>query len=106
MRYAVVALSALALVLTVQSLGRAEPPAGAPRWEYRRCCHLDDPAAFEALFPEAKGMQAAARKQIETLGIEIVPTERFRQFLAAAGADGWELICVYEKSWVFKRPLK
>ena len=105
MRYAVILLASIVLVLGSQALGRADAPAGVPRWEYRLVSVVGGPE----FAPIQKAMPVETAMLLEMLkksGHELVDEGEFRKFLTDAGAAGWDLFKHEERFWIFKRPLK
>jgi hypothetical protein len=75
----------LCLALTFPSAARSDQPQGGPRWEYH---HVDAGAFLESRTTERRTAE-----------------ERIEAGLNRLGAEGWELIIVSGRSYIFKRPL-
>ena len=101
MKYAALLLAALVLVLGLQPFGRAEPPLGVQRWEYKQWLVNIAHVELSELPDPAAGL-----KRLDELGIQFVEADQFKRYLTEAGAEGWELASVEGNHWIFKRPVK
>ena len=81
-KYPVVILAALVLVLGTVALGRADAPAGVPRWEYRLVAVVGP--EVEGVRKEMEGLMAAADEHMRKLGYETVEYREVRKFLTEA----------------------
>jgi hypothetical protein len=110
MKYVVTFFAALALVLLAHSVGRADAPAGVQRWEYKMVAVTNQSSVFGAALGVEASMTQALKRELAkgagALGYEVVDARQFRTFLTDAGAAGWDLVGVGDKTWIFKRPLK